>query len=97
MGRIELGVIGSNWSVVAAYRSQSEMREEPGRGDIEEGLHADQYGIFDLTGTWRINQQWEAQVLLLNVFDEDAIVSHRPYGARPSKPLTAVGRVKYNF
>ena len=97
MGRIELGVIGSNWSVVAAYRSQSEMREEPGRGDIEDGLHADQYGIVDLTGTWRINQQWEAQLLLLNAFDEDAIVSHRPYGARPSKPLTAVGRVKYNF
>ena len=54
-------------------------------------------GFFDLTGTWRINQQWEAQLLLLNAFDEDAIVSHRPYGARPSKPLTAVGRVKYNF
>ena len=97
MGRIELGFIGSNWSVVAAYRAQSEMREEPGRGDIEDGLHADQYGIVDLTGTWRINQQWEAQLLLLNAFDEDAIVSHRPYGARPSKPLTAVGRVKYNF
>ena len=97
MGRIELGVVGSNWSLVAAYRTQSEMREEPGRGDIKDGLHADQYGIFDVTGTWRINQQWEAQVLLLNAFDEDAIVSHRPYGARPTKPLTAIGRVKYNF
>ena len=96
-GLIELGLIGSNWSFVAAYRSQSEMREEPGRGDIGEGLHADQFGVFDLTGTWRINQQWEAQVLLLNAFDEDAIVSHRPYGARPTKPLAAIGRIKYNF
>jgi Fe(3+) dicitrate transport protein len=97
MGRVEVGLVTPKWSVTAAVRSQSEMREEPGREEIELGLNADQYTVVDITGTWNINEQWEAQVLLQNAFDEDAIVSHRPYGARPTKPLTAIGRVKYNF
>ena len=96
MGRIELGLIGSNWSLVAAYRSQSEKRVEPGRGDIEEVVHAYQFGVFDVTGTWKLTK-WEAKSFFLTRLMKMPLCLTRPYGARPTKPLAVIGRIKYNF
>ena len=97
MGRVQLGLIAAEWQIYASVRSQSEMREEPGRGDIDSGLHAEDYSVVDISATVRVNENWEVQVLLQNALDEEAIVSHRPFGARPNKPFTAIGRVKYSF
>ena len=38
-----------------------------------------------------------AQVSIKNALDESAIVSHRPYGARPNRTRSVMGRVKYTF
>lgn len=97
MGRVQLGLIAAEWQIYASVRSQSEMREEPGRGDIDSGLHAEDYSVVDISATVQVNENWEVQVLLQNALDEEAIVSHRPFGARPNKPFTAIGRVKYSF
>ncbi len=97
MGRVQLGLIAAEWQIYASVRSQSEMREEPGRGDIDSGLHAEDYSVVDISATVQVNETWEVQVLLQNALDEEAIVSHRPFGARPNKPFTAIGRVKYSF
>ena len=97
MGRVQLGLIAAEWQIYASVRSQSEMREEPGRGDIDSGLHAENYSVVDISATVQVNENWEVQVLLQNALDEEAIVSHRPFGARPNKPFTAIGRVKYSF
>ena len=97
MGRVQLGLVAAEWQIYASVRSQSEMREEPGRSDIDSGLHAENYSVVDISATVQVNENWEVQVLLQNALDEDAIVSHRPFGARPNKPFTAIGRVKYSF
>jgi len=97
MGRVQLGLIAAEWQIYASVRSQSEMREEPGRGDIDSGLHAENYSVVDISATVQVNENWEVQMLLQNALDEEAIVSHRPFGARPNKPFTAIGRVKYSF
>ncbi len=97
MGRVQLGLIAAEWQIYASVRSQSEMREEPGRGDIDSGLHAEDYSVVDISATVQVNENWEVQMLLQNALDEEAIVSHRPFGARPNKPFTAIGRVKYSF
>ena len=97
MGRVQLGLVAAEWQIYASVRSQSEMREEPGRSDIDSGLHAENYSVVDISATVQVNENWEVQVLLQNALDEEAIVSHRPFGARPNKPFTALGRVKYSF
>ena len=97
MGRVQLGLVAAEWQIYASVRSQSEMREEPGRSDIDSGLHAENYSVVDISATVQVNENWEVQVLLQNALDEEAIVSHRPFGARPNKPFTAIGRVKYSF
>ena len=73
------------------------MREEAGKGDIERGLYADKYTTVDLSAIWVVNDNWEAQVSIKNALDESAIVSHRPYGARPNRPRSVIGRIKYTF
>ena len=73
------------------------MREEAGKGDIERALYADKYTTVDLSAIWVVNDNWEAQVSIKNAFDESAIVSHRPYGARPNRPRSVIGRIKYTF
>ncbi len=97
MGRVQLGLVAAEWQIYASVRSQSEMREEPGRSDIDSGLHAENYSVVDISATVQVNENWEVQVLLQNALDEDSIVSHRPFGARPNKPFTAIGRVKYSL
>ena len=97
LGRVQIGLIASNWQVYASVKSQSEMREEPGRGDIDLGLHAESYTVLDISASMQVNDHWELQLLLQNSLDDEAIVSHRPFGARPNKPFTAIGRVKYSF
>jgi Fe(3+) dicitrate transport protein len=73
------------------------MREEAGKGDVDLGLHADKYTTVDFSGVWTVNTHWEAQISIKNALDESAIVSHRPYGARPNRTRSVMGRVKYTF
>ncbi len=81
----------------ASVDSQSKMREVPGAGLINEDLHADDFTTVDLTVSYRASEKLTWQVLLLNASDEAAIVSHRPFGARPNRPRSLIGRVKYQF
>lgn len=85
-GRVRLGVTAGAWEVAAALRLQEAMREEPGYQGVREGLHADGFAIVDLSATWRLRASTRVQLLLGNATDEVAIVSHRPFGARPNRP-----------
>ena len=66
MGRVQLGLVAAEWQIYASVRSQSEMREEPGRSDIDSGLHAENYSVVDISATVQVNENWEVQVLLQN-------------------------------
>ena len=76
---------------------QSEMREVPGTGDIGEELHADDFTTLDLTISHQTTDAFTLQIMLLNALDKAAIVSHRPFGARPNRPRSLVARIKYRF
>ena len=56
MGRVQLGLIAAEWQIYASVRSQSEMREEPGRSDIDSGLHAENYSVVDISATVQVNE-----------------------------------------
>jgi outer membrane receptor protein involved in Fe transport len=67
------------------------------RRAITEELHSDGFAILDLSATYDMTTHVSLQASLLNVTDEAAIVSHRPFGARPNRPQSIVGRIRYSF
>ena len=95
--QMRIGIESEDWALSTALKYQAEMREEPGQQDITSGLHAEDYLTYDLTGSWFVNESVTVQVIAQNLSDEAAIVSHRPFGARPNLPRTIIGRLKLQF
>jgi Fe(3+) dicitrate transport protein len=50
-----------------------------------------------LSASYALTDQLTLQGLLLNATDEVAITSHRPFGARPNRPRSLIGRIRYEF
>ena len=97
VGRWQVALEGDRWSLDLALKYQHEMREEPGSGDIGSGLHSDSLTVLDIAVSRVVNDDLELKLLLRNAADKTAIVSHRPYGARPNQPRTLLAQVKYRF
>ncbi len=97
IGRAAARLITGRWEASAAIRGQAQMREEPGYEDLEDGLHADGFVVLDLALARRFGDATLVQFLVGNATDEAAIVSHRPFGARPNRPRSLVARIKYAF
>ena len=97
IARIEVLMAKDDWEVSAAVKHQSSMREEPGQGSVTEGVYAQELTIIDLSASWQFSDQGTAQVMLTNLADEQKIVSHRPFGARPNRPFAAILRIKYRL
>ena len=97
VGNARLGLVGERWRIEGSVDFQSQMREVPGVADIEDALHSDGFGVLDLSATYALTENLSLQASLLNVTDEAAVVSHRPFGARPNRPRSVVGRIRYAF
>ena len=97
VGNFRVSFFYGSWSVEGSVDFQSEMREVPGIGEVSDDLHADDITTLDLTGSYQFSDALKLQVMLLNATDEAAIVSHRPFGARPNRPRSIVGRIRYRF
>mgnify|MGYP001166523191 CR=1 FL=1 len=97
IARIEVLMAKDDWEVSAAVKHQSSMREEPGQGSVTEGVYAQELTIIDLSASWQFSEQGTAQIMLTNLTDEQKIVSHRPFGARPNRPFAAILRIKYRL
>lgn len=97
VARLLVGVSGTQWDVSLAMNYQSEMRDQAGVEDFSDVLHTDAYTTFDVSGSWQPNATWLLQLSVDNLTDEQAIVSWRPFGARPNKPRTVRARAKYSF
>jgi Fe(3+) dicitrate transport protein len=97
IGNARVSYYQEKWSLEGALDFQSKMREVPGTGDIVEGMHADDFSTLDLTISHQTTDALTLQLMLLNATDKAAIVSHRPFGARPNRPRSIVGRIRYRF
>ncbi len=96
-GQVRIGLVGKAWELSAAVKYQDKMREEPGVGPVERGLHADSFTTVDLTASWYFRESTLLQLVVGNVTDEAAIVSHRPFGARPNRPRWLTVRMRHRF
>lgn len=97
VGRIQAGVKATYWDAFVAVNYQSEMRDQAGRENFDEVLHSDAFSTIDLSASWQPHSNWLVQMSIDNVTDKEAIVSWRPFGARPNKPRTLRARVKYSL
>ncbi|GLS28112.1 TonB-dependent receptor family protein [Marinibactrum halimedae] len=97
VGRIQFGARTTQWEAYLALNYQSEMRDQAGSLNIDDVLHTDAYTTADVSATWNVNAQWMLQLAVDNLTNEEAIVSWRPFGARPNRPRTTRARVKYRF
>ena len=97
MANVDARLTNSSWELSASIKYQSKMREEPGSSNIQSDLHAEDYTVVDLGLTWFISEPFSLQLLARNAADDRAIVSHRPFGARPNLPRTLILRARYTF
>ena len=97
IGRASARLTSGPWSLSAAVRGQTQMREEPGYQAVDEGLNADGFLILDLALSRHIGDATFVQFLVGNATNEAAIVSHRPFGARPNRPRALTLRMKRAF
>ena len=97
LAKLSGGLALPNWDFSVSVKYQSEMREEPGQGLIEEGVFAEEYIVTDFNISWFATESLTVHASVKNALDERAIISHRPFGARPNAPLSAFIRAKYSF
>ena len=92
-----IGLIRGAWELSAAVKHHARMREEPGTEPVADGLHADALTTTDLALGWRPREYTLLQLIVGNLTNEAAIVSHRPFGARPNRPRWLRVRVRHRF
>lgn len=95
--RWQMGIGNANWSADMAIKYQHEMREVPGVGDLIPGQQTESLAVLDLSATWMASDDLQLKLMIRNATNESAIVSHRPYAARPNLPRMILGQIKYRF
>ncbi|WP_370644069.1 TonB-dependent receptor domain-containing protein [Myxococcus sp. RHSTA-1-4] len=84
------GVEGRLGGVFISTLFVDSMREEAGQGEVPAGQLTDSVLTFDVNANWNFSRWGQLYLVARNVFDEQAIVSRRPYGARPNAPRTVI-------
>ena len=97
VGRWQVGVGNGDWSVDAAVKYQHEMREVPGVGDLIPGKQTESLATLDLSFLWVASEKIDYKLMIRNATNESAIVSHRPFGARPNLPRMVLGQIRYSL
>ena len=96
-GRWQVGVGNGDWSVDAAVKYQHEMREVPGVDDLIPGKQTESLATLDLSFLWVASEKIDYKLMIRNATNESAIVSHRPFGARPNLPRMVLGQIRYSL
>jgi Fe(3+) dicitrate transport protein len=93
---VHAGVAGKRWELDLAARFTSSMRDVAGQGETLPIERTDAQVIFDASAHVELG---DCQLYLTvdNLFDSAAIVSRRPFGARPGSPRLVVVGAKARF
>ncbi|NRB38895.1 MAG: TonB-dependent receptor [Pseudomonadales bacterium] len=95
--RIYSGLKAMNWDILASIKYTDEMRDLPGQGAFDEHQYTQALTVIDLSASYFFNDGITLQLTADNITDEVLAVSYRPFGARPNKPRTFTGTVKFRF
>ena len=94
---LSLGLANSNWQISLLVKYIGEMAEASGDDVALSGLTTDDYTVIDLSASYEFNDYGSVYVKIDNITDEVALVSRRPFGARPSKPQQFFIGYKFPF
>lgn len=103
-----VGIAANDWTVNLVARYVDEMVETSGRStqnaETEPDIHlpledatTEAFTVVDVSATYDLGDYGSVYLKIDNVFDEQEIISRRPYGARPSKPQQAYLGYQYSF
>ncbi len=99
--RLLAGVEADDWRLTAALNYRGEMREVAGQaGQVGDSIFEKPIAALvtiDLAGMYQVMPNLAVKLGIDNLLDTQQIVSSRPTGARPNKPLSAVGTLSYQF
>jgi Fe(3+) dicitrate transport protein len=100
---------GKDWGAHLSVTYVGVMRETAGptlpyggfglgndEDDVSDRL-TDDYATVDLVGQYQVFDGAQVYVKIDNLFNTRAIVSRRPFGARPTAPVQGRVGFKYNF
>lgn len=101
-GSVSVGLATSAWDVTTNVSYVGEQLEQAGQGDDESDgplgdETVDSRVVVDLVGRYRPAERFTVYARVDNLFDNEYLLSRRPFGARPGKPRTVVAGVKYEF
>ncbi|GAA0303126.1 TonB-dependent receptor [Psychrosphaera haliotis] len=94
---VNLGLESNDWQLNLLVKYVGSMPEAAGDNVALSGLETDSYTVIDLSANYYINANHTVYFKVDNITDKVALVSRRPFGARPSKPQQAFVGYKYNF
>ena len=92
-----IGLLGNLWEINLIARYIDTMLEASGDGVVLSGVSTSAYTILDLSASYDLSNYGQVYLKIDNVFDEQEIVSRRPYGARPSRPQQMQIGYQYSF
>ncbi len=98
---VTLGLSANQWQASLLTKYIGEMKETSGTGDKINfvGVTTKPLTVVDFSASYDIADGDDGAIYLKvdNLFDTVEIISHRPYGARPSKPRSAMIGYKILF
>ncbi len=94
---VQVGIARDNWKLNTSLLYQSEMRNVPGEGSIDEADLIEAHTIVDLSASYQYLQSLQFYGTIDNVFDEQYVAGVKPYGFRPGKPRSINVGAKYSF
>jgi len=95
--RFSSGVEFDRWNIIGAVRHTGTAREVPDQGSYADDSSTRAHTLFDLSLAWQATNTLQARLIGENLTDQQVIVSRRPFGARPSQPLTVKAAVRWDF
>ncbi len=91
---VNVGLLAETWDVTMSMRYIDRMRDVAGQGPIPDNEKIDAAFVADLAMGWSPIEGVRIYLTIANMFDEEYIVSRRPFGARPGLPISVQGGVK---
>lgn len=95
--RAEAGLESGVWRMNLALNYVSEMRDSASHEPLSEVISTEALTTFDFAANYQVNTQLDLSLKVDNITDEEAIVSYRPFGARPNKPRSVIAGARWYF
>jgi len=94
---LEVALQHQNWRIALLVKHVDAMQEAAGINTELAGYSTEEIQQIDFSAHYQFNSSFKGYFKVDNMTDESAIVSRRPFGARPGKPRQASIGIKYNF